>query len=368
MGRIRLAYPRSRMTARLGSFLHRVESGAQRVARALERLRSKTSSWEPPNSAPLAEQTADAGDGVAAPPEDGSDSTPLTVTPPPAPSASAPSPAAPSGPATLAAARAAFREAELPDTYGRSRVVVLAIDPHHVHAYWEVTPADARAARAKVNDRSLEALTWVLRFYDVTRATADISSAHGQFDVEVDPASRNWYIELWSPDKTYLVELGVRLSSEFIAVCRANPVIVPPARLSQPRAPEWRIADPERATTHAVAPSDPRLPQPASATAETPVPETARSLTSGAAFSFSGEQPWLAATRGLGTENAAAAEVSTSNASPAGATAALEPRAQHGALACSAFAEPAEPSLSVSLSGLAAGSGSSRTPGGDSRA
>ncbi|HEU5073312.1 MAG TPA: DUF4912 domain-containing protein [Polyangiaceae bacterium] len=265
--------------------------------------------------------------------------------------------------------RAAFREPELPDTYGRSRVVVLAIDPHHVHAYWEVTPPDARAACARLGAGELAAPAWVLRFYDVTRVSADAASAHGHFDVEVDLASRNWYIELWSPDKTYLVELGVRLASEFVAVCRANPVIVPPAQLSQPRAPEWRTADPEGATTHAVAPSDPRVPQRGPAAAETPAPETARSLDAGAAFAFGGEQPWVAATRGLDVGNGGAVEAAMSNASAVGAAAPppVQPRAQHGAVASSGLAEFGERSLSVSLPGLSAASGSARTPGGDSR-
>lgn len=383
MGRIRLAYPhrRSQVTARLGSFLLKVESGAERVmARALGRFRSTPPAAQPADlKAAEREPAAEPAPAGATPVDAAARGGAVDVGPGPAPSGALageanprrerspsrsfvpPSSASVAGPEPVQ-----LSEPELPATYGCSRVVALAIDPYHVHVYWEITPADTQAARARLAGSGLTAPTWVLRFHDVTRGPADTAKAHGYFDIEIDLASRNWYVELWSPDKTYLVELGARLDAEFGAVCQANPVTVPAAELSPPREPEWRIADPERGTTEGVAASDPRLPRAAGAAS---IPETVRSEASGSAFDFDAEQPWVAASRGLGADEAKrviVAESPASSEAPATRAAtphalSLEPRSQRGS-----DDGVSRTSRSVSLPGLASGSGGSRIQGGDS--
>ena len=284
MGRIRSAYPnrRSRMTARLGSFLLKVESGAETaVARAWQRLRARKPTPEATTVDGAGERGAEDGRASVAQGEP----VAAAAVAPPMPQARS------DEPATL-------REPELPRSYGRSRVVVLAIDPYHVHAYWEVTPQDVESARSRSTAAGPPALTWVLRFYDVTRVAADTACAHEHFDVAIELEARNWYIDLWSPDKTYLVELGALVSGEFVGLCRAAPVTVPAAQLSLPQVPEWRTADPERATTHPVPASDPRVPQTPSWRAS-PASAVAPPFAAEQAPSFTGEQPWVAATRGF---------------------------------------------------------------------
>ena len=401
MGRIRLAYPhrRSQMTARLGSFLHQVESGAEKVMRrALRRLRSKAPS--PPregDAAPLDQ---------AARPERAA-SSPVVAEP--APTVSVPSknpksePSTPVIPSQQISARApevsrpappAMPQSGLPEVYGRSRVAVLAIDPYHVHAYWEITPVDAAAARQRLDRSGAGEPVWVLRFHDVSGVGVDTSSAHGHFDVDIDLAARNWYIDLWSADKTYLVELGARLASDFSVVCRANPVQLPPANLSPPWEPIWRTAVPERATTEALPPSDPRLPASTRGqswrrgSAEGPAPETARSPSPEGAGRVAGEQPWVAALRelsagGLAAEadeaagyftaeqyaaSEATAQVLEPPTSQVPPTRAATPHAlAHGPASARTPAAPGQHSRSVSLTGLRSGSGGSANRGGDPR-
>ena len=249
----------------------------------------------------------------------------------------------------------------LPDSYGRSRVVVLPIDPHHVHAYWEVTPADAAATLARLDRSGVAEPKWVLRFHDVTGGDL----AH--FDIDIDPDARNWYVELWSPDKTYLVELGVRCSNQFSVVCQANPVHVPPATSSQAAQAEWAMADLEHATSHALAAGDPRVPP--TTRSQTPgAPEHARASGEPA---FAGEQPWITAIRQLsavGTERAESAEIAaaaeappTSKTPPTRASTphalAFELRGTSEVPGPSGEPERAGRSRSVSLRGVGAGSG-----------
>jgi len=109
-----------------------------------------------------------------------------------------------------------LEEGELPDSYGKTRVVLLVVDPNLVHSYWEVTPQQLRQAESQIGESSQP----VLRFY----------GAGESFDVEVDLRSRNWYVPLWSSGKSYYVDLGLRgESGSFARLARSNSVHVPRA-------------------------------------------------------------------------------------------------------------------------------------------
>jgi hypothetical protein len=96
-------------------------------------------------------------------------------------------------------------EEDLPEWSWRPRVTLMAVDPYLVHVYWDFDvaklPPDTTAA--------------VLRFYD----------AASHFDVDVDLRTRNWYVPLWSPAKTYYVDLGaITATGEFIPLVRSNTI------------------------------------------------------------------------------------------------------------------------------------------------
>jgi hypothetical protein len=87
-------------------------------------------------------------------------------------------------------------------------VTLLAVDPYLVYVYWDFDlaelPPDTTAA--------------ILRFYD----------AATHFDVDVDLRTRNWYIPLWSPAKTYYADLGaITAAGEFIPLVRSNTIQTP---------------------------------------------------------------------------------------------------------------------------------------------
>lgn len=112
------------------------------------------------------------------------------------------------------------RRTELPAAYGKTRLTLLEIDPRRLYAYWEITAKDREAAPTDG--------VWVLRFYDVTYIQFDGTNAHSTFDVPVDIGAGNWYIELWSGEKTYCAEIGSRAASgKFVPVARSNFVQIP---------------------------------------------------------------------------------------------------------------------------------------------
>jgi len=111
----------------------------------------------------------------------------------------------------------------LPETYGRNRLVLLVVDPRQVHAYWEVTPDKLADARTAVGSPGPPPA--LLRFYGV-----DGSLTPDSFDVPVNLQSRNWYVHLRSPDKSYYAELGLKGDAgQFVPLMQSNVVRTPRA-------------------------------------------------------------------------------------------------------------------------------------------
>ena len=121
---------------------------------------------------------------------------------------------------------------ELPESYGKTRVVVLAVDPCVLHIYWEVAPGELKKARDKLGEAYGRSQA-VLRFYDITNIIFDGTNAHGSFDVDVDLGEKKRYVHLWSPEKSYFVDLGFKTGDgQFVALVRSNTAETPPANLA----------------------------------------------------------------------------------------------------------------------------------------
>ena len=96
-------------------------------------------------------------------------------------------------------------DGDLLDWAARPGVTLLAVDPYLLHVCWDFDlaklPPDTAAA--------------VLRFHD--------GAIH--FDVDVDLRTRNWYVPLWSPAKTYYADLGaIATTGKFIPLLRSNTI------------------------------------------------------------------------------------------------------------------------------------------------
>jgi hypothetical protein len=113
----------------------------------------------------------------------------------------------------------------LPLSYGRTRLVLLAVDPYLIHAYWEVTPEKLIEAKAEAGEAQA-----VLRFYKARRV-ADESAPVDWFDVEIDLQSPNWYAHLWSAEESYYADLALRRNDgTLIRLVRSQLVQMPRTR------------------------------------------------------------------------------------------------------------------------------------------
>ncbi len=130
---------------------------------------------------------------------------------------------------------------DLPDSYGETRAVLMAVEPYLLHVYWEITSDELEKARHRFDQDHAQSQT-ILRFYDVTNAVVEHGKAHSFFDVDIDFYSRSWYVHLQSPDKSYFVELGFKTEhGRFFPLVRSN-VAKTPSAWPAPRVDEQDTA------------------------------------------------------------------------------------------------------------------------------
>lgn len=133
---------------------------------------------------------------------------------------------------------------ELPESYGRTKVVAMAVNPYLIHVYWELPAAQLESPEPTT-----------LRFRETGSGNA--------FNVNVDLSAKNWYVHLWSPDQRYDVELGIQRNGEFVPLAHSNTVQTPRA---------WPVAEVRESYTR---PPEPKPEEPASTRLE-PMPEASR--------------------------------------------------------------------------------------------
>ena len=117
---------------------------------------------------------------------------------------------------------------DLPESYDQTRVVLLPVDPYLVHVYWDLAQSDVQQVQRSLDTDHTRAQP-VLRFWEITEGSAGAGQP-ASFDVDVQLQARNWYIHLWSPGKTYYLDLGFRTDGgEFMPLARSNEVQTPRA-------------------------------------------------------------------------------------------------------------------------------------------
>jgi hypothetical protein len=115
----------------------------------------------------------------------------------------------------------------------------MEIEPHWIYAYWEITSRDIQEASHRLCADETGS-QWVLRFYDVTGLEFHGDSARDYFDVSIDLAPGNWYVNLWSGGKSYYAEVGLRSADgRFVSLCRSNAVEVPSVGPPTEYEPGW---------------------------------------------------------------------------------------------------------------------------------
>ena len=108
---------------------------------------------------------------------------------------------------------------DLPQTYGKDKLVLMPVNPHWLHAYWDLSPNTIRAIESLPLGSKV-----VLRLHDVTYIIFDGSNAHRTFEVSVDIRfTKNYYFNVPVAGADYLVELGYKdPTGKFVPLMRSN--------------------------------------------------------------------------------------------------------------------------------------------------
>ncbi len=86
--------------------------------------------------------------------------------------------------------------AQLPETYGTGRLLLVARDPHHLYTHWDVSTNQLQAAGGTGQQHL------ALRMH-LTVANGPIAR-----ELQVRPESRHWFVRVEREDTTYIAELG----------------------------------------------------------------------------------------------------------------------------------------------------------------
>jgi hypothetical protein len=131
------------------------------------------------------------------------------------------------GPAALE-----FDSEELPDSVEETKVVLLPVNPHLVHVYWEIVDHDLEEVN-RIFSRLGPRAQPVLRFYESAHAYFDGANASGWFEVEIALGAGSWYVRLESTAKFCCIDLGLCIEEGgFRRLARSNVAEIPRARPS----------------------------------------------------------------------------------------------------------------------------------------
>jgi hypothetical protein len=84
---------------------------------------------------------------------------------------------------------------------------------------------------------------YVIRVYDVTNVVNfDGKNANKYFDIEINPAANNWYINVGEPNRSWCVDLGLITSDgKFVVITRSNIVTMPRFGVSALTDEQWAV-------------------------------------------------------------------------------------------------------------------------------
>lgn len=133
-----------------------------------------------------------------------------------------------------------------PPGYGDNKIVLLVRDPWWIFAYWEVRKDREDDIARKISDSGDERERSILRVYDVTGVNFNGHNANAYFDIELKDLVSNWYINVSSPDRSWVVDIGVLTKKgAFYLLARSNMVHTPRFGMSEQLDAEWMIPEDE---------------------------------------------------------------------------------------------------------------------------
>ena len=135
---------------------------------------------------------------------------------------------------------------ELPQGYGKDRIIAMVRDPYWVHVYWEVTRQAVQRAEAALGQEWYGARP-ILRVLDVTSNDTTSSVESIVTDITIHGGCNNWYLNVTNP-RSYRIDIGyLSKSGTFYVLARSNVVTTPRAGVSDVIDENWSDFDSSKA-------------------------------------------------------------------------------------------------------------------------
>jgi hypothetical protein len=121
---------------------------------------------------------------------------------------------------------------DLPQGYGKDRIVVMVRDPYWLHCYWELTRTTIARAEAALG-QDWHTAKPILRILDVTSDDTTSAAESIVRDIDIHGGCNNWYIDVQNPPRSYRIDIGyLTRGGRFYVLARSNVVTTPRAGVS----------------------------------------------------------------------------------------------------------------------------------------
>jgi hypothetical protein len=136
-----------------------------------------------------------------------------------------------------------FFSTDIPGTYNETYMRALPRDPFWIFTYWEIMQGTLEDLKKRLGDKGFSHAGWILRISDITDIVYDGTNAWRSMDTAITPHANNWYVKVWEPGRTYLIQCGLLANNgAFTEAVRSNPIIMPRAGVSAVTDQEWSAA------------------------------------------------------------------------------------------------------------------------------
>lgn len=130
--------------------------------------------------------------------------------------------------------------ASFPREFAGTELVLIDVDPHHLHAFWTVPVSVMEDARALPGGADATMILRVFPLPEANGAQGPAPSAPGFFDIDVGGLKGRTYVSVWQPERRYRATLGLRTADgTLIAFASSNDIALPavgPAAEPEPAA------------------------------------------------------------------------------------------------------------------------------------
>ncbi len=136
-----------------------------------------------------------------------------------------------------------FFSTEIPEKYNETYMRAIPRDPHWLFAYWELAGETVELMRRHVGTDVFNRSKWVLRVLDVTDVVYNGANAWRQMDIELSPYATTWYVKVWEPSRSYMLQCGILTPDHrFFSAVNSNAAQMPRSSVSAVLDQEWTTA------------------------------------------------------------------------------------------------------------------------------